>query len=98
MPQILKLALPETATNWPCVVVQNVRMLCECQCEKQLLTGEVIESNSEVWKPGDQPVWPVVSLYWRAEVGGQKLAIVPTGTTVPNILARLEDLSPGQLN
>ena len=75
------------------VRMTNVRPVC-CSCTHQMMMGEVVESQSPRWKPGDTALWPSAWLYFRAEVDGQEIFIVPAQL----LIAQAKPIAKGDLN
>lgn len=75
------------------VRMANVQSLC-CACAHQMFIGDVVESQCPRWRPGDRALWPAAWAYYRAELEGQEIFIVPA----PLLIAQAKPIDKGDLN
>jgi hypothetical protein len=100
MPQNLKLATFLTPQNCPMIIVRAPRNISAdgVVAERQLLAGEVVDSNHASWEIGETAVWPMCAVYWIGHIDGAEVAFVPIGLNAANILGKLEEIDAERLN
>jgi hypothetical protein len=98
MPQILKLA-PSLPDDFKVVIVREPRIISKdsVQPARQMWAGEIVESNDQANFPvKDEVIWFATGVFWICTVDETEYAIVPVMNT--NVIGKIENIAPGQLN